>query len=185
MKWLLGIIIFLIIVVFFLKNRELFKPMNVFKVDDKKLDIIVPKFPINDSINIDISNFIEQNKNTFDLKDSLASLTQQKIGDKKFKVFKDSIEKIFVDNDLKNIIFNVNVYDTYNFFAYKIKVHISSDVKIDKNCNQKCNVKINSEEEKKIDLVKYVPVEEPSVPIYFRILNTLYLLDPFKTSSIL
>jgi hypothetical protein len=218
---LILILLILILIILSLKffSFEAFNPMNVFNVDNVvKVDPntllanaisgkSIPKFPINEEINVDTSSFIEQNKDTMDtdLKDALIHLTQQKIGNKsKLKVFKDSLEKIFMDKDSKNIFFNVNVYDIVNFFVYKIKVYISSDSKIDKNCTftddvsrqqgtftedagrqqgTNCIVKISSDEENKIDSVKFVPIEEPSVPVYFRILNTLHLLDPFKTSS--
>ena len=188
MKWL-GITIFLILLGLILfKTKESFNAMNVFQVplDDSTITPAIPKFPINDASQDLIGVDIEQNKDVFDsdLKDMLVYLTQKRVENVngRLKVFKDSIEKIFVDKEFKNLVFNINVYDTLNFFVYKIKVYISSETKIDKNCKN-CSVKIIPIEDIKIDSFNFVPVEEPSVPIYFRILNTLHLFDPFKTSS--
>jgi hypothetical protein len=152
---------------------ELFQPFNVFEVEPGPLSK-TPEPNLKFSDLPDLINAIELNKDTLgdELKTRFVFLIKENIPEK-FTPFKDSIEKIFVDSE-GNYIFNINIYDSINFYAYKIKVFISRNnlVKI-----------ASAQSTRSPDSVGPSPIEEPNVPVYYRILNTLHLFSPFKTTG--
>lgn len=175
------IIIVIIILSLFLTQKEHFKPSNLFEVEKKEIDTgIQKKFPISDQIDVDTTLFLEQNKLTFDLKNTVIELINKRLNSTVLKVFDDSLEKIFMDTDFKNLVAYVTVYDSKNFYAYKLKIHITSNEKITKNTIDAI-VKIQPLKFEEISNIK--PNEGVLTPNYYRILNTLHLLDPFLTSA--
>lgn len=155
---------------------ELFQPFNVFEVKPEPLSK-TPEPNLKFSNLPDLINATELNKDTLgdELKSRFVFLIKENIPEK-FTPFKDSIEKIFVDSE-GNYIFNINIYDSINFYAYKIKVFISK--------NNLVKIGLDRDSDSDSDSLEQSPrpIEEPNVPVYYRILNTLHLMDPFKTTG--
>lgn len=166
-------IILVSISIILINTKEKFnvQPSNVFtvketgpKIDNKKIiDGIKIPFQKND--------LYEVSKDTFEYKDRILSILKGTI-QKPIVIFENSLSSIFVSRDNKLILFDIILYDSIDFFAQKIRVYIKDfmEVTLSEIPSESLNEKV-------------LPNRSELEPSYHRILNTLHLSAPFKTTD--
>lgn len=189
LRWVLGVIVLFVVVIIWIlgvSKSENFKPSNAFTVDENP--IVKPRKFIVESdpkaMRFSPVDFLEQNPSTFQYKNNAIFLLKKHLTDIKIDatVFEDTMSSIFMSRDSKELIFNVVLYDKKDFFAQKVKVYISGDF-INEIPSEISKVSLFDVLQETEGLGTVDPTESSLVPNYYRILNTMYLTDPFLTSG--
>jgi hypothetical protein len=165
------------VVVVVIKTKESFipKPNNVFLVEDTMPKTNQKKIIEGIKVPFQKNDLYEVSRDTFEHRDLLLSILKNHITT--FTIFKDSISSIFISQPTPpvRVVFDVTIYDSKEFFAQKIRVYINDFLG--------SNPQVTLSEISDTEGVMIHPNHSDLEPSYYRILNTLHLSAPFKTTD--
>ena len=127
------------------------------------------------------SDLYEVSKETFEHRDLLLSILKNHITSTGATIFKDSLSSIFTGAAkvpaAAKVVFDIIIYDSKDFFAQKIQVYINDFL------GQNPQVTLSEISDTEVVAEGPLPNRSELEPSYYRILNTLHLSAPFKTTD--